>query len=58
MIAIEVKKSGLVRRGVYRHVPISRGNDDDIALPCFDDNNIIKCICLEQEIISKDSIVI
>jgi hypothetical protein len=49
MIAIEVKKSGLARRGVYRNVPISRRNDNDIALVCFNEDNIIGCICLDEE---------
>jgi hypothetical protein len=40
---------GLARRGIYRYVPMSRGNDDAIAFLCFDENNIIESICLEEE---------
>jgi hypothetical protein len=30
-------------------VPISRGNDDDIAFVCFDENDVIQIFCLEEE---------
>jgi hypothetical protein len=40
---------GLAWRGIDCHVPISRGNDDDIAFVCFDENDVIQIFCLEEE---------